>query len=54
LTHRVAIAPARDIFISPLGLGTWLGNAKLQIAGGMRLCNELDRNKTAWWWIEQG
>jgi putative DNA primase/helicase len=49
----MAIAPAGAKDISPHRLGTWLRSARRQIVGGMRLCNDLDRNSTATWWIER-
>jgi hypothetical protein len=47
------ITPAGTKEISAHRLGSWLREAKGQIVGGMRLCNETDRTSTAMWWIEK-
>jgi putative DNA primase/helicase len=47
------ITPAGVREISAQRLGSWLREAKGQIVGGMRLCNETDRTSTAMWWIEK-
>jgi putative DNA primase/helicase len=48
----LSVAPAGTKEISPREFGAWLRSAKSQIVGGMSLCSEPDRTKTAVWWIE--